>query len=428
MNVSAKEDIREVSMEKEWKTEEVTLWCGSVFSVKIKYDANHAVPPRLLKLYWARKKGRQERCVAKERRHAFWQAFLNDRTEVKADALVELPEGTYILGDSSLSSLWKLCQQMIHDEEMNTPHLVILGNPGIGKTYVILLLLARASATVVCENGGLKKRVLFAHNVVAKGSQEDFVRILDQPTTFYFVDAVKPVYCPAKTILLTSPRRSIWWEFNKTNCDSLYVPVWTWKEIMNCRDSLFHRLDVSMVSKHFDRWGGIARYVLEKARSRRQQRHLAKDLDSVDLDLLVNACEKKDAHDENVLHRLLHYRVHGGFDFGLLRVRFGACSTRGLYQKDKRTLLEFIAAPDGVDAFAVLRGHLFEGHVHSVLPRGGTFQVRQLVNPSVTGQSNDKNDDDDELTEGEWDDEGEDDDDDMDVDDDATMEGSTAVT
>lgn len=77
---------------------------------------------------------------------AFWKALVSDRTEVKAGALIKLPEGTYLLGDELLGSriyirscypkLWKLCQQRIHDEVEKTPHLVILGNPGIGKTFL----------------------------------------------------------------------------------------------------------------------------------------------------------------------------------------------------------------------------------------------------------------------------------------------------
>ena len=62
---------------------------------------------------------------------------------------------------------------MIHDEVNKLPHLVILGNPGIGKIffgYVILLHLARAGATVVYESGILQKRFLFSHNAVAQGS------------------------------------------------------------------------------------------------------------------------------------------------------------------------------------------------------------------------------------------------------------------
>ncbi|EEY67030.1 crinkler (CRN) family protein, putative [Phytophthora infestans T30-4] len=369
---------------------------------------------------------------------AFRKAFLNDSTDVKAGALVELPRDTYLLGDSTLGSriyirhcypaLWELCLERIHDEKTNTPHLVILGNPGIGKTffgYVIVLHLVRTNETVVYESGGLKKRFLFAHNVVAQGSQEDFVHILDQPTTYYIVDAVKPAYYPAKTILLTLPRRSIWYEFNKTNCRSCYMPVWSLKEILQCRKLMYSDTPMAVVQDCFRRWGGIARYVLRFSQVGDQQVLLEKAMDIVDLDWLVKACGQLDANDAQVSHRLLHYRVSKAFDseyfvFASQYVQQEVYNR--LYKKDKRKLLEFIAASDGVGALAVLRGHLFEGHVHSVLPRGGTFRVRRLVENNEA-----YDDDDDDLMEDEWDGDDEDGDDGMNADDAVAMDESNAV-
>ncbi|KAG6971495.1 hypothetical protein JG687_00001988 [Phytophthora cactorum] len=128
---------------------------------------------------------------------AFWKAFRTIPTEIKADAVIALPEGTFLLGDSTLGSriyirfcypqLWKLCWEIIHDKKMNTTHLVILGNPGIGKRffgYVILLHLARVGATVVYESGGSNKRFLFSRDTVVQGSQSDFVQILKNPETY----------------------------------------------------------------------------------------------------------------------------------------------------------------------------------------------------------------------------------------------------
>ncbi|KAF1780433.1 hypothetical protein GQ600_9104 [Phytophthora cactorum] len=153
---------------------------------------------------------------------AFWNALRRIPTQIIADAVIALPEGTFILGDSTqgsriyirrcCSQLWKVCWKMIHDKVTNTPHLES-AKRFIG--YVILLHLARVGATVVYGSGGSKKRFLFSRDMVVQGSQQDFVGILDQPTTYYIVDAVKPTYYPAKTILLTSPRSSVWFEFNK---------------------------------------------------------------------------------------------------------------------------------------------------------------------------------------------------------------------
>uniref|UniRef100_K3WFF0 Uncharacterized protein n=1 Tax=Globisporangium ultimum (strain ATCC 200006 / CBS 805.95 / DAOM BR144) TaxID=431595 RepID=K3WFF0_GLOUD len=130
------------------------------------------------------------------------------------------------------SRLLETCWELIHDEEINTPHFILLGNPGIDKTffgYVILHRLAREGVTVVYEGGGSRKRFLFSRDTIAQGSERDFVSILGQQTTYYIVDAARPMYAPVKTILLTSARRSIWYEFSKTNCESLYMPVWSRK-------------------------------------------------------------------------------------------------------------------------------------------------------------------------------------------------------
>ncbi|KAE9358081.1 hypothetical protein PF008_g2824 [Phytophthora fragariae] len=271
---------------------------------------------------------------------AFWKAFLAVPTEVEADAVIALPEGTFLLGDSTLGSriyvrrcypqLWKVCWKMIHDKVTKTPHLVILGNPGIGKTffgYIILLHLARAGATVVYESGGSKKRLLFSRDMVVQGSQQDLLELLEKAIAF------------------------------------------------------------------------------------------------VDINWLVDACGKLDADDAEVSHQLLHYRVSECFtnDYFVFASQYVEQEVyKRLYVKDKQKLLNFISASDGIGALAVPGGHLFEGHVHSVLPRGGTFRIRHLADDGEV------HDDDEYLTEEDWG-EGEGNDYAMDADDDAAMEDSTAT-
>ncbi|RHZ39035.1 hypothetical protein DYB26_015819, partial [Aphanomyces astaci] len=161
---------------------------------------------------------------------AFWRALRTNHTAVEANAVVKLPEGIHLLGDPALGSqvyirpcyppLLTLCWEIIHDPK--SPHLVILGNPGIGKKFFgffILLQLARDNKTVVYECGLSKSRYLFAGDTVVKGSQDDFVDILDLPTTYYIVDAAQPPKCQAMTILLTKPKLKVWYSFAEDNCD-----------------------------------------------------------------------------------------------------------------------------------------------------------------------------------------------------------------
>ncbi|KAG3057552.1 hypothetical protein PC121_g14794 [Phytophthora cactorum] len=60
-----------------------------------------------------------------------------------------------------------------------------------------------------------------------------------------------------------------------------------------------------------------------------------------------------------------------------------------LYEKNKAKLLQIIALSSGVSGLAVLRGILFEEHVHSVLSLGGVFRIRRLLDNN-TGNDNDE--------------------------------------
>ncbi|POM62600.1 LOW QUALITY PROTEIN: Crinkler (CRN) family protein [Phytophthora palmivora] len=254
---------------------------------------------------------------------AFWKALQAASTEIKAD-------------NSFLAiRRWALVSTY------NTPHVVIFGNPGIGKTffaYVILLYLARAGAT----NKGSRTRILFSHDTVVQGSQQNFVRILNQTTTYYtIVDAAKPVYYPAKTILLTLPRRPILWEFNKL----IVGLVWSKQEILKCRELMYLEIPVAIVEDCFRRWGGIARYVLRYGQHDYQQVWLEGAIDGVDLDWQTRECGMEDATDAEELYRLLHFRVSKSFEkkyFVFASEYVQQEVYKRLYKRDKQKVMKFL--------------------------------------------------------------------------------------
>eukprot|EP00644_Phytophthora_capsici_P011907 jgi/Phyca11/106457/e_gw1.12.537.1 len=307
---------------------------------------------------------------------AFWRAFQAIDTKIEADSVIALPEGTFILGNPKVGSriyirpcypqLWEVCWHIIHHE---TPNLVILGNPGIGKTYfgyLLLLFLARLGKTVVYESRRTKRRFLFSRNVVIKGSQQDFDDILEQDTTYYVVDAMEPREFQARTILVTSPDRDVWYTFNKISCQTRYMPVWTEQEIFSCREQVYSTIPKSVVQKCFYRWGGIPRYVLQYAQFDNHQALIEKALEVVDFDWLMNAYGKLDDNNSQA-HRLLHYRVNERFTCDY----FGFASSfvqhevyQHLHKKEKRKLLEFIGRSVGSGDLSVLRDRLAEEHDH----------------------------------------------------------------
>ena len=165
----------------------------------------------------------------------FWNAFKACTTQIIENQVIQLPTNVYILGNPTLgSSVFirhcypkLLATALSIIETPGTPHLVILGNPGIGKTYfgyVLLLHLARLGSTVVYESGKAKCRYLFSADGIFIGTQDDFRRYLNITTTLYVVDASKPVDVAAKTILLSSPRRDVWYKFSDDRCDIRFMP------------------------------------------------------------------------------------------------------------------------------------------------------------------------------------------------------------
>lgn len=329
-----------------------------------------------------------------------------------ARTLIPLPDGVFLLGHKSLRSsvfirgcyveLLHRCLDIVNDTAANTPHVILHGNPGIGKIffgYALLMYFARTNQTVVYERSGLLSSILFSNDVIVQGPREGFEDILNQPTTYYIADAMVPVACEAKTFLLTSPNRSIWWQYGKNLAECLFMPVWTLRETLRCRELLFPLLTESIVRENFRRWGGIAQYVLEYASCDETQQSLADAIAKADLHELVKACGRmEDADADKVSHRLLHFHVDHDFD-----VRYMVFASEyvrdAVYQRllaeQKDALLRFMASADRIQALAVLRGYLFEAHAHAMLERGGRFRIRRLVDHRRAGDDDD--DDDEEM-------------------------------
>uniref|UniRef100_A0AAV1TQZ5 Crinkler effector protein N-terminal domain-containing protein n=1 Tax=Peronospora matthiolae TaxID=2874970 RepID=A0AAV1TQZ5_9STRA len=322
----------------------------------------------------------------------FWKAFQEDYTDTDlvAGNLIVLPEDTFILGQGICGScmyvrhcypqLWNVCLDAL--ERPVIRNLVILGNPGIGKTffgYFILLYLARRTETVVYDAAGSTKRFLFHGKQAVVGTRNDFEGILGQSETFYVVDGFEPKVYEAKTILLTSPQPTVWRTFYKVHCERFYMPVWTEQEILQCRELMYPDRPLECVMECYRKWGGIARYVLCFTMVGSQQNLLGEAIDEVNLEAIVNS------NDIMIMHGVLHFRVND--DFSNEGYRFASRHVlnviyRNLFAKNRGRLLAFLSSCSKIGSFAVVYGSLFESYVHTILPRGGRFRVRRLIEGS----------------------------------------------
>ena len=180
-----------------------------------------------------------------------------------------------------------------------------------------MLYLARRGETVVYESADIGKCILFSGNVVVQGSREDFDSILMQTETCYIVDGVRPKYCPAKTILVSSSREYIW----RTVSNFGRMPVWSEQEILNCRELMYSNTPVAVVESCYRRWGGIPLYVLRHAEDTEQQKLLDEaienvrlvDLKKICVETLINRDDIACGDEKKVLDRLFHDRVDDNF-------------------------------------------------------------------------------------------------------------------
>jgi hypothetical protein len=309
----------------------------------------------------------------------FWTACTNYSIAIEENTVVQLPENVFILGNDSIRSsiyirpcypeLFQTSLSIVQSADIR--HLIILGNPGIGKTYFgyfLLLQLARSGATVVYESATLKGFLyLFTPNRVFKGTRYTLHDNLMDSKTFYIVDGMEPLRAAAaKTILLSSLRKEIWYPFSKTSCDIRYMPVWSREEIFKCRFMLYPTLSEDLVENLYSKWGGIARYVLQYALVEVQQA-LTEALDISNLDAVLQSFggsgEKADASS-----RLIHISVRDGFHSGPFQFASAYVVDEiysRVYAKDRDHLIRFLSATQGIGDTGQLRGILFERHAHN---------------------------------------------------------------
>jgi hypothetical protein len=285
----------------------------------------------------------------------FWDAFKKYSNPIQKNTVVQLPKNVFILGDESIgSSIFirpcypKLLETAISIvESKDIRHLIILGNPGIGKTYFgyfLLLHLVHSGSTVIYETHLYKEWLfLFTPKGVFKGTRKSLHDQFMSSKTFYIVDGMAPVVVPAKTILLSSLRREIWHQFSKNSCDFRCMPVWSYEELNICRSMLFPSLPEELVESLYKKWGGIARYTLTFALVEEQQTLLNQALDISNIDQVVQSLGEK----TEVSSRLIHKSAKEDFHSGLLLFASDYVVDeifKRLFVKDRDHLIRFLSA------------------------------------------------------------------------------------
>ena len=297
----------------------------------------------------------------------------------------------------------------------------IIGNAGIGKSAFGAYLLWRAvqaRRTVVYVSDKAKN----AFVLHGDGRGESFPAghyidradaLLDEKSTVLICDGVKPPVVDAFTLLITSPVRERWKEFDKLPDElRFFFPVFSRGEMGDMLRACFPRLLADATSggeagvwARYGKWGGIPRYVFSKL-DPVSQAQLTYALNSSTLveELVKHLGVVEIASDSAVSHRLVHLKLRGETDVDVVNPRDASWYeisrselgsrfiAEGVFravqsQRSERINSLLAAGPDSLNAsVAALYGSLFAQGALEALAAGGTFQLFDLTGGADAGK------------------------------------------
>ena len=282
----------------------------------------------------------------------------------------------------------------------------IIGNAGIGKSAFgayVLWRAVQARRTVVY----LSDKVHQAFILHGDGRAEAFTKnhfndrtrgVLSARTTVLICDGVMPPFVNAFTLLITSPVRERWKEFNKEkDACRLFFPVFSRAEMGDILRSCFSELLTDTASggeagvwERFDKWGGVPRYVLSKFDQDAQQ-GISSAVTRVSFDALMSRLGEREIESEDaVSHRLMHLKPAGeAADGTFANPRDPASYTiarsdlaspyikeivyRSMEAQDFSRIEALLTHGPRSPAAAKLYGDVFERAALDVLLKGGSF-------------------------------------------------------
>ncbi|CAG8650140.1 3537_t:CDS:2 [Funneliformis caledonium] len=334
----------------------------------------------------------------------FWKDVQNIEINKK---IISLTEGVYLLGEANQGSsifvrqCYSDLSKIIFDSD-KLENFCISGTP-------------------------VNQRPVFFHQGnIFQGNLDLFDNELNKSDVWYLVDGHHPMKYEAKTILVTSPQKENYRNFQKwAGTNKHFMPVWTWDEISACiskniyDDSagslkvtskvLYPKVDYEKAKKLFGMWGGIPRVVLQKASTvpiNLINQEMEGAIRICDLDMIVKIIgdvvdpkldfnnkvvhiytnvpdEEPDYMDNNTMDVCKELDVSSFPPYTQQLVLFASTYVSekiiNRYEEEKRDqLYSFLSASKDQMGYETLRGNIFEAVAHRILRTGGVFETRCL--------------------------------------------------
>lgn len=221
---------------------------------------------------------------------------------------------------------------------------------------------------------------------------------LKDPRTVLIADSFRPPTVEAFTIMITSPQRGRYKDFqNSKPCRLLEFPPFSWPEIQAMRDTCYPDMKVEDVEATYAFQGGIPRYVFTFSRSELDD-EVEGALTNVKLSEMVHLLKGRIIESqEKQSHRLLHMLPMGvapttdgprpspsTFDFYrpaalvFASKEVAARVYETLEAENAHRLHTMLAEGPSSDTMAAFYGKLYEPAALSVLSRGCVLECRDM--------------------------------------------------
>lgn len=276
-------------------------------------------------------------------------------------------------------------------------NVVVIGNPGIGKSFFAvyeLYIALKKRKTVVFQSVPARKTYLFRPSGAVEELPYPNAPTLSETETLLLYDAGtkrEPQFSNIcnRIIVFSSPCESSYADLLKEGAHTLCMPTWSMKEIEYCREHMksYSSLKKTTVSKRFMKYGGIARFVLEVDEhiERRHSEELEQAISLCNTQTLRDVVRSQDraVQSHKVLHRTVVENDDGTTNYYWYSFEFGSKQIEDkvyeeINQKAKLDLMKFLHDSRDETVVATLRGCLFERLAHDLLANGGKFKIRQL--------------------------------------------------
>ncbi|EFJ52986.1 hypothetical protein VOLCADRAFT_102606 [Volvox carteri f. nagariensis] len=272
---------------------------------------------------------------------------------------------------------------------------LLTGVPGTGKSWfvwyaVYSLLQLKDPPLIVWQSRKYNSRrcVLFKAGKAYVGDDDSFMEELEQESTWFFTDGIMPPNVAAHTIMICSPKLSIYKEWVKGRDDiTLTMPLWTWPEIEACWQRLYRdnsKLPLERVRRRFDMYyGGVPRLVLElpsrPGYTEPDDAVVERALGTTSLEQVINTVGSYDAAPE-ASHRIVHQdgdrSTFSQLEYCFATPHVGSLFTERVSSKGLGAQLASYTSDEGC-----FSGLFWEPYAHQAYIKGGEFEYKVLSVP-----------------------------------------------